>query len=106
MIQKKTETLTRIKLVERIHSQVGLSQHDSMIFLERILELIAQALEANESVKISGFGTFLVRKKKERIGRNPKTKEEVPIRAHTVLIFRPSQVLKARINHKAEGDRL
>lgn len=91
-------TITRAHLAERIYTQVGLSRNESADLLEMVLERLAQALEAGESVKISGFGTFSVRQKGRRIGRNPKTGVEVPILPRRVLVFRPSQVLKAEIN--------
>lgn len=91
-------TVTRAQLAETIYSQVGLSRNDSAELLEAILERVSRALEAGESVKISGFGTFSVRQKGRRIGRNPKTGVEVPILPRRVLVFRPSQVLKARVN--------
>ncbi len=92
------ETLTRAGLAEAIYAEVGLSRHESADLLEAVLERIAAVLEAGETVKISGFGTFLLREKGQRIGRNPKTGVEVPILPRRVLTFRPSQVLKARIN--------
>jgi integration host factor subunit alpha len=92
------ETLTRAGLAEAIYAQVGLSRQESAALLEAVLERIAAALESGETVKISGFGTFLSREKGQRIGRNPKTGVEVPILPRRVLTFRPSQVLKARIN--------
>lgn len=95
------ETLTRSGLAEAIYVQVGLSRNESAALLEAVLERLASILETGESVKISGFGTFLVRQKGQRIGRNPKTGVEVPILPRRVLTFRPSQVLKARINGKA-----
>lgn len=91
-------TVTRAQLAETIYSQVGLSRNDSAELLEAILERVSRALEAGESVKISGFGTFSVRQKGRRIGRNPKTGVEVPILPRRVLVFRPSQVLRARVN--------
>ena len=91
-------TVTRAQLAETIYSQVGLSRNDSAELLEAILERVSRALEAGDSVKISGFGTFSVRQKGRRIGRNPKTGVEVPILPRRVLVFRPSQVLKARVN--------
>ncbi len=91
------KTVTRAHLAERIYMQVGLSRNDSADLLEAVLERVSQALEAGESVKISGFGTFSVRQKGRRIGRNPKTGVEVPILPRRVLVFRPSQVLKAEI---------
>lgn len=92
------ETLTRSGLSEAIYAAVGLSRNESAALLEAVLERVASVLETGESVKISGFGTFLIRQKGQRIGRNPKTGVEVPILPRRVLTFRPSQVLKARIN--------
>src|ERR1700754_4947166 len=94
-------TVTRAQLAETIYAQVGLSRNDSADLLETVLERMSQALEAGESVKVSGFGTFSVRQKGRRIGRNPKTGIEVPILPRRVLVFRPSQVLKAQVNHAA-----
>src|SRR4051794_5408420 len=91
-------TLTRASLAEAIYTQVGLSRNESALLLESVLERMSAALAAGEAVKISAFGTFVVRQKGQRIGRNPKTGVEVPILPRKVLSFRPSQVLKARIN--------
>ena len=91
-------TVTRAQLAETIYGQIGLSRNDSADLLETVLERMAVALEIGESVKISGFGTFSVRQKGRRVGRNPKTGIEVPIMPRRVLVFRPSQVLKARVN--------
>src|SRR5271165_3502840 len=91
-------TVTRAQLAETIYAQIGLSRNDSAALLENVLDRVATALEAGESVKISGFGTFSVRQKGRRIGRNPKTGKEVPIMPRRVLVFRPSHVLKARVN--------
>ena len=102
-------TVTRALLAERIYTQVGLSRNESADLLENVLERVCSALQSGESVKISGFGTFSVRQKGRRVGRNPKTGVEVPIMPRRVLVFRPSQVLKAQINGQAapegpEGD--
>lgn len=100
-------TVTRAQLAETIYGQIGLSRNDSADLLETVLERMATALEIGESVKISGFGTFSVRQKGRRVGRNPKTGIEVPIMPRRVLVFRPSQVLKARVNGiamPADGD--
>lgn len=99
-------TVTRAQLAEAIYTNVGLSRNESAALLETVLERISAALEAGEPVKISAFGTFLVRQKGQRVGRNPKTGVEVPILPRKVLSFRPSQVLKARINNEPvdEGD--
>ncbi|WP_209442159.1 MULTISPECIES: integration host factor subunit alpha [Neoroseomonas] len=93
-------TVTRAQLAEAVYANVGLSRNESAALLETVLERMSAALEAGEAVKISAFGTFLVRQKGQRIGRNPKTGVEVPILPRKVLSFRPSQVLKARINHE------
>lgn len=97
-------TVTRAQLAEAVYTNVGLSRNESAALLESVLERISAALEAGEPVKISAFGTFLVRQKGQRVGRNPKTGVEVPILPRKVLSFRPSQVLKARINHEPAGD--
>jgi integration host factor subunit alpha len=91
-------TVTRAHLAETIYTQVGLSRNESAALLETVLEHMSATLEGGESVKISGFGTFSVRQKGRRIGRNPKTGQEVPILPRRVLVFRPSHVLKGRIN--------
>ncbi|WP_137123699.1 integration host factor subunit alpha [Roseomonas sp. HF4] len=97
-------TVTRAQLAEAIYANVGLSRNESAALLETVLERVSAALEAGEPVKISAFGTFLVRQKGQRIGRNPKTGVEVPILPRKVLSFRPSQVLKARINNEPVGE--
>src|SRR5271154_1476937 len=91
-------TVTRTHLAETIYAQVGLSRNESANLLESVLAKVTATLESGESVKISGFGTFSVRQKGRRIGRNPKTGKEVPILPRRVLVFRPSHVLKARVN--------
>jgi integration host factor subunit alpha len=91
------ETITRAQLSEAIYQEVGLSRNESADLLEMVLAEITQALLRGETVKISSFGSFSVRQKGQRIGRNPKTGEEVPILPRKVLVFRPSQLLKARI---------
>ncbi|WP_198370910.1 integration host factor subunit alpha [Roseomonas rosulenta] len=93
-------TVTRAHLAEAVYASVGLSRNESAALLETVLERMSAALEAGEPVKISAFGTFLVRQKGQRVGRNPKTGIEVPILPRKVLSFRPSQVLKARINNE------
>lgn len=91
-------TITRADLTDAIYRSLGISRTESSTFVERILEEIATSLEAGESVKISSFGTFSVRDKKMRMGRNPKTGEEVPITPRRVISFRASNVLKEQIN--------
>lgn len=93
-------TITRANLGEAVYQEVGLSRNESADLVEAILEQISSALERDETVKISSFGTFTVRQKGQRIGRNPKTGEEVPILPRRVLVFRASQVLKNRINQE------
>ena len=90
-------TLTRADLAESLHRQIGLSRADSSRLVEQVLVLMCTALEAGENVKISGFGTFILRDKGERVGRNPKTGVEVPIAPRRVLTFRASQSLRDRI---------
>ena len=90
-------TLTRMDLAEAVFREVGLSRHESGQLVESVLTHISDALVKGEQVKISSFGTFSVRDKNERIGRNPKTGEEVPITPRRVLTFRASQLLKDRI---------
>jgi len=96
-------TVTRAQLAEAVYQEVGLSRSESADLVDAILEEIADALVESGTVKISSFGTFAVREKGERIGRNPKTGEEVPIRPRRVLVFRASQVLKNRINQRADA---
>ncbi len=93
-------TITRAQLGEAVYQEVGLSRNESAELLEAVLSQVSDALALGETVKISSFGTFSVRQKGQRIGRNPKTGEEVPILPRKVLVFRPSQVLKNRVNDK------
>ena len=90
-------TLTRADLAEALHREVGLSRADSAKIVEQILTDMCEALSGGENVKISGFGTFLLRDKGERVGRNPKTGVEVPIAPRRVLTFRASQTMRERI---------
>jgi integration host factor subunit alpha len=92
------ETITRAQLSEAVYQEVGLSRNESADLLELVLNEISGALARGEAVKISSFGSFSVRSKGQRIGRNPKTGEEVPILPRKVLVFRPSQLLRSRIN--------
>ena len=93
-----SETLTRQHLAEAVYAQVGLSRNESADLVDRVLEEVAARLVRGETVKLSSFGTFAVRSKGGRMGRNPKTGEEVPINPRRVLVFRASHVLKAMIN--------
>ena len=91
-------TVTRAQLSEAVHIHVGLSRNESAAFVERVLDEVAARLTNGETVKLSSFGTFAVRSKGGRMGRNPKTGEEVPIQPRRVLVFRPSHVLKDVVN--------
>lgn len=96
------KTLTRMDLSEAVFREVGLSRNESAELVERVLTLMSDALVAGDQVKISSFGTFSVREKAARVGRNPKTGEEVPIEPRRVLTFRPSHLMKDRV---AAGNR-
>ena len=91
------KTLTRMDLSEAVFRDVGLSRNESADLVESVLDHISDALVAGENVKISSFGTFSIRDKSQRIGRNPKTGEEVPIKPRRVLTFRPSHLMKDRV---------
>ena len=91
-------TVTRAQLSEAVYQEVGLSRNESADLVESVLNEISEALARGEIVKISSFGSFQLRQKGERVGRNPKTGEEVPILPRRVLVFRASHVLKQRIN--------
>lgn len=96
-------TVTRAELSEAVYQEVGLSRNESAELVETVLREVSDALVRGEAVKISSFGSFQVRAKGQRIGRNPKTGEEVPILPRKVLVFRPSHVLKNRINEGLGG---
>jgi integration host factor subunit alpha len=91
-------TLTRSDLSEAVYREIGLSRNESAEMVETVLSRISDALVSGENVKISSFGTFAVRNKGARTGRNPKTGEEVPIAPRRVLVFRPSHIMKDRVN--------
>ena len=93
------KTLTRMDLSDAVFNEVGLSRNESAALVERILDMMSDALVEGEQVKISSFGTFNIRSKNERVGRNPKTGEEVPITPRRVLTFRASNLLKDRVEH-------
>jgi integration host factor subunit alpha len=97
-------TVTRLDLAEAVYRCVGLSRKESAVLVQSVLDELADALIGGESVKLSSFGRFLVRAKSERIGRNPKTGIEVPITQRRVMVFKPSNVLKARINDLTVAD--
>ncbi len=93
-----SHTVTRAQLSEAVYQEVGLSRNESAQLVEAVLEEIVGSLVGGESVKISSFGSFVVRHKGGRMGRNPKTGEEVPISPRRVLVFRPSHVLKDQVD--------
>lgn len=91
------KTLTRMDLSESVFREVGLSRNESAQLVESVLQHVSDALAAGETVKISSFGTFSLRSKTARVGRNPKTGDEVPISPRRVLTFRPSHLMKDRV---------
>jgi len=93
-----TSTLTRADLADAIYRKLGLSHTESSEIIDSIIEESIEALVRNEDLKVSSFGTFHVRKKKQRMGRNPKTKKEIPISARKVVSFHSSNILTKRIN--------
>ena len=98
-------TVTRAQLSEAVYQEVGLSRNESAQLVESILDEICGSLVQGETVKVSSFGSFSVRQKGGRIGRNPKTGEQVPISPRRVLVFRPSHVLKEKVNQNLTGSR-
>ncbi len=94
-------TVTRADLSEAVYQRVGLSRTESAALVESVLAEICDCLASGETVKLSSFGSFIVRDKGQRVGRNPKTGIEVPIDPRRVMVFKPSNVLKARINGEA-----
>ena len=90
--------MTKADIISEVFDKVGLPKQDAEELVEMILDTIKQALKQGETVKLSGFGNFVVRQKKERIGRNPQTGQEITISARRVLTFKPSQVLKNALN--------
>jgi integration host factor subunit alpha len=97
------DTITRAHLSEAVYQEVGLSRNESAELVETVLRQIADCLSEGDTVKLSSFGSFSVRQKGGRMGRNPKTGEEVPIKPRRVLVFRPSHVLKEQINAALGG---
>ncbi len=92
------QTVTRVDLAEAVYRRVGLSRKESAVLVEMVLGEMVDRLALGETVKLSSFGSFIVRDKGERVGRNPKTGVEVPIMQRRVLVFKPSNVLKAQMN--------
>ena len=98
MSKSEDKNITRAELAEAVYREVGLSLSESARLLDMVLEEISQALEKGDSVKLSSFGSFIVRNKKMRMGRNPKTGVDVPISPRRILSFHPSHILKKQIN--------
>lgn len=90
--------MTKADIAEKIHTTTGLSKKDSTGILEALFSVMKNTLEVGENIKISGFGNFEVKQKKDRVGRNPQTGEAITIEARSVLTFKPSAVLKAAVN--------
>lgn len=103
MAASESKNVTRAELSEAIYHEIGLSSSESAHLLDQVLEEISKALEKGETVKLSSFGTFSVRQKKMRVGRNPKTGVEVPISPRRILSFRPSQILKKKVNSEIDS---
>lgn len=97
-------TITRADLSEAVYQRLGLSRTESAELVELVIREICDCLEKGETVKLSSFGSFVVREKSERIGRNPKTGVEVPITPRRVMVFKASNVLKSRINGMDAAD--
>jgi integration host factor subunit alpha len=98
------KAITRVDLCKAVYRKVGLSRTESSAFVEQVLKEIADCLEKGETVKLSSFGSFMVRKKGQRIGRNPKTGIEVPIAPRRVMVFKASTILKDRIKNQSTGN--
>jgi integration host factor subunit alpha len=95
--------VTKADIIESVYEKVGFSKKEAAEIVEMVFDTIKETLERGEKIKISGFGNFIVRDKKSRVGRNPQTGEEIEISARRVLTFRPSQVLKNALNAAAEA---
>src|SRR5512142_2536728 len=95
--------VTKADIIESVYEKVGFSKKEAAEIVEMVFDTIKETLERGEKIKISGFGNFIVREKKSRVGRNPQTGEEIEISARRVLTFRPSQVLKNALNLAAEA---
>jgi len=94
----RSDTVTKADIIESVYEKVGFSKKEAAEIVEMVFDTIKETLERGEKIKISGFGNFIVRDKKSRVGRNPQTGEEIEISARRVLTFRPSQVLKNALN--------
>ncbi len=96
-------SLTKADIADRLFNEVGLNKREAKEFVDAYFEIIREALENGENVKLSGFGNFQLREKNQRPGRNPKTGEEIPISARRVVTFRPGQKLRARVEAYVES---
>lgn len=103
MAPKEGGSMTKADIIENVYEKVGFSKKESAEIVEMVFDTIKETLEQSEKIKISGFGNFVIRSKKPRVGRNPQTGEEIEISARKVLTFKPSQVLKNALNG-SEGD--
>src|SRR3954468_13782485 len=99
----QSKTVTRVDLCEAVYQKVGLSRTESSAFVELVLKETTDGLEQGAPRNLTSFGSFMVRKKGQRIGRNPKTGTEVPISPRRVMVFKPSAILKQRINGHGNG---
>lgn len=97
-MDSNAKTLTKADIIEAVYEKVGFSKKEASDIVELVFDTLKDTLEKSEKVKISGFGNFVVRQKRPRVGRNPQTGEEIEISERRVLTFKPSQVLKASIN--------
>jgi integration host factor subunit alpha len=97
------KTITRADLAEAVYRRIGLSRTESAAMVEMVLDEICNSIVSGQSVKLSSFGSFIVRQKGQRIGRNPKTGLEVPIPPRRVTVFKPSNIMKKRINDGLTG---
>jgi integration host factor subunit alpha len=103
-VSRESRTVTRADLTDAVYRRVGLSRVESAELVEVVLQEMCDTLATGETVKLSSFGSFVVRDKGQRIGRNPKTGVEVPISPRRVMVFKPSNILKARINGQTAPD--
>lgn len=92
--------MTKADIAEKIHTTTGLSKKDSIDMLESVLSILKSTLETGEMIKVAGFGSFEVKQKKDRIGRNPQTAETITIKARRILTFKPSSILRTAINQE------
>src|SRR3954469_17052879 len=101
--EKLTVAMTKADIVDALYEKVGFSKKEAADLVELVFDTIKQTLSQGQKIKISGFGNFVVREKRSRIGRNPQTGQSIEISARRVLTFRPSQVLRAEVNASLEG---